>query len=207
MTRREKLKVEFILIVILALAVGLISYPKAVSGIPALYGALNKLKINLGLDLQGGIHMEYSADTSKIDSAKVGEAMQAVQDVIERRVNAFGVAEPVIYTAKSGNDQRLIVELAGVKDIGQAKKLIQETPFLEFKEEGKPDQSQQIPQNLLDKINSDAKQKAQGILEKALRGEDFSQLAKDNSEDPGSKDNGGDLDFVKKGMLVPEYLF
>lgn len=205
MTLRQKLSIKFAAVIALALVVGLISYPKAVSKIPPVYNALNKLKINLGLDLQGGIHLEYKADTSKIDSSKVDDSMQAVQDVIERRVNAFGVAEPTIYTTKSGSDRRLVVELAGVKDINQAKNLIKETPFLEFKAEGPADASQQIPQNVLDQMNAQAKQKAEDLLKKALAGEDFAQLAKDNSEDPGSKDNGGDLGFVKKGAFVPEF--
>ncbi|MDO8241075.1 MAG: protein translocase subunit SecD [Candidatus Moranbacteria bacterium] len=205
MTFKQKLSIKFASVILMALMAGLISYPKAVSKIPPVYNALNKLKINLGLDLQGGIHLEYKADTSKIESGKVDEAMQAVQDVIERRVNAFGVAEPVIYTTKSGTERRLIVELAGVKDISQAKNLIKETPFLEFKEEGAPDTSKDIPQEFLDKMNVQAKQKAEDLLKKALAGEDFAQLAKDNSEDPGSKDNGGDLDFVKKGAFVPEF--
>ncbi|HLN18775.1 MAG TPA: peptidylprolyl isomerase, partial [Patescibacteria group bacterium] len=135
MTIRQKLQIKFASVIILALVAGLISYPQIAAKIPVLNGVLNKPKINLGLDLQGGIHMEYKADTSQIDSSKVGEAMQAVQDVIERRVNAFGVAEPVVYATKSGSENRLVVELAGVKDIEEAKQMIQETPFLEFKEE------------------------------------------------------------------------
>lgn len=205
MTIKQKLQTKFALVILLALLVGLVSYPQATSKIPPVYNALNKLKINLGLDLQGGIHMEYKADTSKIDSSQATDAMQAVQDVIERRVNAFGVAEPVIYTTRSGSEQRLIVELAGIKDISQAKQLIQETPFLEFKEEGEGKQPEQIPQDVLDKFNEEAKQKATDLLKKALAGEDFAALAKDNSEDPGSKDNGGEYDFVPKGSFVPEY--
>jgi len=205
MTLRQNLQIKFGAVIILAVVVGLISYPQAVSKVPPVYNALNKLKINLGLDLQGGIHLEYRADVSNIDSGKVSEAMQAVQDVIERRVNAFGVAEPVVYTTKSGSDHRLIVELAGIKDINQAKNMIKETPFMEFKEEGPADESKKIPQDVLDKFNAEAKKKAEGILKKALAGEDFSKLAKDNSEDPGSKENGGDLDFAKKGMFVPEF--
>jgi protein-export membrane protein SecD len=205
MTIRQKLKIKFALVILLAIIAGLISYPPIVAKVPKIGQFLAKPKINLGLDLQGGIHMEYKADTSKVESGKESEAMQAVQDVIERRVNAFGVAEPVVYATKSGSENRLVVELAGVKDIEQAKKMIQETPFLEFKEEGEPDHSKDIPQDVLDDMNKQAKIKAEEILQKALAGEDFSQLAKDNSEDPGSKDKGGDLDFAKKGMFVSEF--
>jgi protein-export membrane protein SecD len=154
--------------------------------------------------LQGGIHLEYQADLSQIDSSKVDEAMQAVQDVIERRVNAFGVAEPVIYTTKSGSERRLIIELAGVKDITQAKDMIKETPFLEFKEEA-PAENNAVIDEMVEKANDETKIKAEEILKKSLVGEDFARLAKDNSEDPGSKDNGGDLGFVKKGSFVPEF--
>ncbi|MFZ2225977.1 MAG: protein translocase subunit SecD [Candidatus Moraniibacteriota bacterium] len=204
MSNRQKLRLKFSLVIVLAVVAGLIAYPQAVQKIPSLFSVLNKPKINLGLDLQGGIHLEYKADTSQVESSQVGDAMQAVQDVIERRVNAFGVAEPVVYTTKSGGEQRLVVELAGVKDINEAKKMISETPFLEFKEESQAT-PEQIPQDQLDKMNADAKAKAEDILKKALAGADFAQLAKDNSQDPGSKDNGGVYDFQKKGSFVPEY--
>ena len=204
MSNRQKLRLKFSLVIVLAVVAGLIAYPQAVQKIPSLFSVLNKPKINLGLDLQGGIHLEYKADTSQVESSQVGDAMQAVQDVIERRVNAFGVAEPVVYTTKSGGEQRLVVELAGVKDINEAKKMISETPFLEFKEESQTT-PEQIPQDQLDKMNADAKAKAEDILKKALAGADFAQLAKDNSQDPGSKDNGGVYDFQKKGSFVPEY--
>ncbi len=86
----------------------------------------------LGLDLLGGTHLLYQADLSKVDSANQADAMQGIRDVIERRVNYFGVSEPLVQV--SGKD-RLIVELAGVSDVNQAIKLIGETPFLEFKEQ------------------------------------------------------------------------
>lgn len=88
------------------------------------------MPFRLGLDLLGGSHLVYQADLSKVQDK--GEAMQGVRDVIERRVNLFGVAEPLVQV--TGRD-RLIVELAGIKDVNQAIKLIGETPFLEFKEE------------------------------------------------------------------------
>jgi len=88
----------------------------------------------LGLDLQGGTHLVYSADVSSIVPAEVGEAMSGLRDVIERRVNLFGVAEPVVQTESVRGDHRLIVELAGVFDIKDAIRLIGETPYLEFRE-------------------------------------------------------------------------
>ena len=202
MTLKEKVFTRFILVVVLAVFVGLVSYPPAIKFYPPFYNFFSKLKINLGLDLQGGIHLEYKADVSQIDSNQVDEAMQAIQDVIDRRVNDLGVSEPVIYTTRTGTDRRLIVELAGVRDINEAKKVIKDTPFLEFKEEGPaPDQ---IPQEELDKMNAEVKKKAQDILQRVLAGDDFAQLARDYSDD-GSGENGGEIDFTNQKKLVQEY--
>jgi preprotein translocase subunit SecD len=93
------------------------------------------LNIRLGLDLQGGVHLEYKADLSGIGSDQVTDAMAGVRDVIERRVNAFGVSEPVVQTSKVGQEYRVIIELAGVYDPEQAKQLIGETPQLDFRRE------------------------------------------------------------------------
>ncbi len=84
---------------------------------------------HLGLDLLGGTHLIYQADLSKV-AGSAGDAMQGVRDVVERRVNLFGVSEPVVQI--SGTD-RLIVDLAGIHDVNQAIQLIGQTPFLEFK--------------------------------------------------------------------------
>jgi len=93
----------------------------------------NKFKAHLGLDLQGGTHLVYQADMKDIPSKDRANALSGVRDVIERRINAFGVSEPLVQT-QSGD--RLVVEMAGIKDVNQAIKQIGETPFLEFKEEG-----------------------------------------------------------------------
>ncbi len=200
----QKLRVKFILVIALAIFAGVISYPKVFSFWPAAENSLNKLKIHLGLDLQGGIHLEYKADLSQIDSSKEGEAMQALQDVIERRVNAMGVSEPVVYTTQSGNEKRLIVELAGIKDINEAKEQIKETPFLEFKEE-KETEPIEIPQEVLDNLNKKAEEKAEEVLDKALEGQDFAELARENSQDPGSAEDGGNLGYQAEGTFVPEF--
>jgi len=89
----------------------------------------------LGLDLQGGTHLVYQADLSNIESGKYSDSMQGVRDVIERRINLFGVAEPVVQVNKVGSDYRLIVELAGVRDAHQAIEMIGQTPSLDFREE------------------------------------------------------------------------
>ncbi|MBI1971454.1 MAG: protein translocase subunit SecD [Candidatus Wildermuthbacteria bacterium] len=88
----------------------------------------------LGLDLQGGIHLVYEADLSQIETANKDVAMQGLRDVIERRVNLFGVQEPLVQTEGSGARRRLIVELAGIKDPNLAIQLIGQTPYLEFRE-------------------------------------------------------------------------
>ena len=203
MNMQRKIQLKFAGVVLLAVVVGLISYPQAVSKITPLYSALNKLKINLGLDLQGGIHLEYKADVSKVEASKRADALQGAQDVIEKRINAFGVGEPLVQTKtpSTGDDYRVIVEIPGVKDIEQAKNQIKETPLLEFQEEGTDPQIQQM----FDSTNAQAKQKATDLLEQIKKGANFEELAKANSQDPGSKDKGGDLGFVKKGAFVPEF--
>ncbi|MDO8482758.1 MAG: protein translocase subunit SecD [bacterium] len=91
----------------------------------------------LGLDLNGGTHLVYKADTSKLVGDDVDGAMTALRDVIERRVNIFGVSEPLVQVEKGGlvggGEDRLIVELPGVTDVEEAVKLIGQLPRLEFK--------------------------------------------------------------------------
>lgn len=94
----------------------------------------------LGLDLRGGSHLVYQADTSTLPAeADVGEAMSSLKEVIERRVNAFGVGEPLIQVEQAGvgggGAHRLIVELPGVTDLQEALKVIDVTPVLEFRTE------------------------------------------------------------------------
>ena len=97
----------------------------------------SRFAFKLGLDLSGGTHLVYDADTSKVPSAQISDSLSALQTVIERRVNSFGVSEPVVQTeqggALGGGAYRLIVELPGVTDVNEAIKLIGQTPTLEFK--------------------------------------------------------------------------
>lgn len=98
---------------------------------------LEKYPFRLGLDLSGGTHLVYRADVSDIDETQVEDSMDSLRDVIERRVNLFGVSETNVQTqeasfANEGED-RLIVDLPGVTDIDQAVAMIGQTPLLEFK--------------------------------------------------------------------------
>jgi len=91
----------------------------------------------LGLDLSGGSHLTYKADISLISPDQVGDSMNALRDVIERRINIFGVSEPVVQVQHSGfvsgADEQLIVDLPGVTDVKKAVDMIGKTPLLEFK--------------------------------------------------------------------------
>lgn len=111
----------------------------ASAGIPVKHSMFDSLEAGfpyrLGLDIQGGTHLVYRADTSAVAAGERDTALDTLRNVIERRVNLFGVAEPLVQVQKSRDESRLIVELAGVRDIGAAIALIGETPYLEFREE------------------------------------------------------------------------
>jgi preprotein translocase subunit SecD len=92
------------------------------------------LEPKLGLDLQGGAHLVLLADMKDIAPEDRNNALDSAEQVIERRVNLFGVTEPVIQTAKIAGDYRIIVELPGVTDVSQALNLIGKTAQLDFRE-------------------------------------------------------------------------
>ncbi len=127
-----KKKVYIVAAVILSVAflAGNLDYPQFLKlpGIP-------EIPFKLGLDLQGGTHLVYEADLSNIEKKDYSSSLQGLRDVIERRVNLFGVQEPVVQTQQKAGHHRLIVELAGVTDPAQAIEEIGKTPFLEFREQ------------------------------------------------------------------------
>lgn len=97
-----------------------------------------KFPFKLGLDLRGGTHLIYEADVSDIESQSIDESLDALRDVIERRINIFGVSEPIVQTSKMTDEHgkdigRLIVELPEVTDVDEATTLIGATPVLDFR--------------------------------------------------------------------------
>lgn len=192
-------------LLVLFLVAGSIAYPRplnwALGKIGGLVGSplpTINLPFVLGLDLEGGTRLEYEADVSAVDQADRREALNGVRDVIERRINALGVSEPLIQTIQAGNAWRVTVELAGVKDISQAIKLIGETPILEFKEmnneparELTADETKRIATQ-----NQQAASKADGLLKEAEKpGVDFSALTA-QSDFGTSSSTKGDLGFL-----------
>jgi len=95
---------------------------------------LGKFDLKLGLDLAGGSHLVFEADTSKIVQEKKLTALTGVRDVIERRVNLFGVSEPNVQISEFEGKDRIIVELPGVRDTKEATDLIGRTAQLIFAE-------------------------------------------------------------------------
>src|SRR3989344_4183024 len=93
------------------------------------------LSFKRGLNLAGGTSLTYRADMKDILKDQKDKALDGVKTVIERRVNLFGVSEPIVQTASGSNDYRVIVELPGV-DISQAKEIIGTTAELSFWEQG-----------------------------------------------------------------------
>ncbi len=204
MTLKNKLKAKFIIIIILTVLAVLISNPKK-TGISWLDQITNKFQFSLGLDLQGGAHLLYEANMSNIDSIDAKEALEGIQDVIQKRVDAYGVSESIVQTSQIGDTYRLIVELPGVSDIEEAKNIIDKTPFLEFKEQNLEATLDDEEKKLIAEIKTKQTEEAQKILEQALNGGDFDQLAKDNSQDSSNSEKGGDLGFFKKGDMVESF--
>jgi len=136
---KKKTYLIIFFIFILAFFAGNLVYPQFLK-LPL----LPEIPFKLGLDLQGGSHLVYEADLSNIEKTEYSSAMEGLRDVIERRVNLFGVQEPVVQTQEAQGRYRLIVELAGIIDPAEAIKMIGQTPFLEFKEQRPEEETQKI---------------------------------------------------------------
>jgi len=211
-TTNVRAKIRWGIAGILALLIIASAYDAPVYANKAIDWVNNKAKLglprvpekvfNLGLDLQGGAHLVYQADVKNIKITDRADAVEGVRDVIERRVNAFGVSEPIVQTTKVGDDYRIIVELPGVTDVNQAVKMIGETPILEFKEQNDqpPRQLTEEEKKQLETFNIEAKNKAVLAIKDIKGGKDFAEVAKQYSEDEVSKNNGGYLNFINKNF-------
>ena len=96
---------------------------------PGQLADLKKRSLNLGLDLQGGIHLVLEVKTEGMEQQEAQDAVAQAQEVIRNRVDQFGVAEPTI---QRQGENRIIIELPGVQDVQRAKDLVGQTALLEF---------------------------------------------------------------------------
>lgn len=95
-----------------------------------------KFPLRRGLDLEGGTSITLKADMNGVPEERRDDALNSAKSVIERRINFFGVSEPVVQTARVNQDYRIIVEIPGITDVNEAVKLIGETAKLSFWEAG-----------------------------------------------------------------------
>ncbi len=134
--RARKNELIIIAILILVILAGFVVWPGSSIDLSKLRINYQKeLNFRLGLDLQGGTHLVYDLDLSKIAAKDKQDAINSAKNVIEKRVNAFGVTEPIIQTESTGSADRIIVELPGLKNTDEAVSLIGKTAQLEFKEQ------------------------------------------------------------------------
>jgi len=199
---RRGLHISVAIIALLFLFTGSIAYPSYWNKVAAATSLpqLSDEGFRLGLDLQGGVHLVYEADMSSIDVDGRADALEGVKDVIERRVNAFGVSEPSVQTTVNGDSYRVIVELAGVFDVSEAIDLIGETPILEFKVP-KEDFQEELEltdeqRGVLEAAQETERADALAVLDRALAGEDFTSLVQEFSQNPTTKAADGYIGYI-----------
>ena len=137
-------------IIIASIFMGVIALPDSIKSDWPDNGFVNFFKnpkITLGLDLQGGTQLDYridlrnayakNEDGEKNNDVRINDIIEGVRTTIERRVNGLGVSEPQIYLSNIADEQHIIVELAGIKDVDEAKAIVGKTIQLEFKEKKK----------------------------------------------------------------------
>lgn len=123
-TASAKPRIFFFLLILLTLLSAIINFPN-----------LNPdLKFRKGLDLEGGTSITFKANMNDVPADKRDDALDSARSVIERRIDIFGVSEPIIQTAKGENDYRVIVELPGITNLKEAVDLVGKTAKLEFRE-------------------------------------------------------------------------
>lgn len=127
MPSRTKLITILVIVVLLTVGAALFDYQP-------LWGNISSFRPwSLGLDLAGGSILTYRIDLSNINPSDHDSVIPGLRDVIERRVNFLGVSEPRIYIENTKDETRLVVELAGIRDVAEAIRGIGATPFLDFR--------------------------------------------------------------------------
>jgi protein-export membrane protein SecD len=208
----KKSRRKFWYVVLFIIIITIISLPTVPFVPSSVQSAQEKLAINLGLDLQGGLRLEYKLDLSKVPDGKEGEAKDAVQAVVERRVNAYGVGEPIVQLAQRAGEVFLIVEFPGAESTEDVKNVIQKTPFLEFRVEKTEDemtaeqeQLNEQMREILMPMHEEAQQEAQATLERIKNGEEFEVILSELAEDPQKQIGETIIDFARRSDYPTEF--
>ena len=195
---------SFLIILVILIAASLVVfggyYNKAVANYKLPLPHVKDIPFRLGLDLLGGSQLTYDADVSSIPASEQTSAVEGARDVIEKRVNVFGVSEPhVEVNSTADGKHRITVELAGIKDISEAIKKIGETPLLEFKEQNSERRELTADERKsISDFNDAAKKRADEVLKKLKDGGNFEDLVKEYSDDNATKGNKGEVGWVSK---------
>src|SRR3989344_3112159 len=156
----------------------------------------------LGLDLAGGSHLVFEADTSKLSLDRKKEAIDSVRDVIERRVNLFGVTEPTVQTSSFAGSQRIIVELPGIKVVGGAISVIGKTAQLTFAELGDENDQGIFPTELTGANLESARVEYDQNTSKPVVGIKFDEEGAKKFEDLTEKNVGKPLAIILDTEIV-----
>ena len=163
---------------------------------------LKKRSLNLGLDLQGGIHLVLEVKTEGMEQQDAQDAVAQAQEVIRNRIDQFGVAEPTI---QRQGDNRIIIELPGVQDVQRAKDLVGQTALLEFQllepAEDRTRLIQRIDQALAPK-EEEEEEEEDLLLSSKPESAPFSAMLSPAGEDLTV--SGRDLQRVKNLLNTPE---
>lgn len=167
--------------------------------IPFTPEAILNSEINLGLDLQGGSQLDYKVDLRKVPEGDQPMVMNGILGVINRRVNSLGVAEPNIYTSDIGDEKHVIVELAGIKDLEQAKEVVGKTIQLEFKEQAE----EQTP---TEELEQQVRSQAQTLLDEVLNGGNLRVMGQEEEQaNPGTVAFFEESEFKYQDEIQGEY--
>jgi preprotein translocase subunit SecD len=128
-----KPRFALLFIIILTLAAVLVDLPK-LPNLGVVNNFLGNFPLKLGLDLQGGTQLVLLTKMDKIADIDRDSALESARQVIEKRVNLYGVSEAVVQSSKVGDDRRILVELPGLKNASEAAQLVGRTAQLEFRE-------------------------------------------------------------------------
>lgn len=164
------------LIILMAVFIGFfdLPYSKQSSTLPVTPASFENQKIHLGLDLQGGTQLDYKVDLRRVADEDKDQIINGVFEVITRRVNGLGVSEPNIYRSQVADEEHIIVELAGIKDLTVAKETVGKTIQLEFKEEN----TNPLGSNDIKAIRTNAK----AALDRIESGEAFDVVATEEAQ-------------------------